>query len=216
MALKGNALTITYYAYDTFNSIGKTADGGNHTLRLVRDGVESTPTNTPTEIDATNAKGIYSLALTTSEMNCNCLSLVGVSSTANIIIAPIANIITEQGRIDATISSRAVNVLIGTAQSGTASYIQLASSAVATDKIYNGMVVNIVSGTGAGQARRIVFYNGTTKNAYVNTPWVTNPDSASTYVLENGAYNIMNAMVGGLAQSAGTGNNQIQLAAAES
>lgn len=69
----------------------------------------------------------------------------------------------------------------GLAQGGTASTITLSADASATDDIYNGSVVVIRTSVGAGQARLITDYNGTTKVATVKPDWVTNPTSASVY-----------------------------------
>lgn len=96
MAIKGDALTVTYFAWDTGNQAGKTGDNGNHTLRLVRDGVEDTPDNSPAEVDATNLPGVYSLALTETEMNADAVTLGGKSSTADIVIVP-TQVVTEGG-----------------------------------------------------------------------------------------------------------------------
>jgi len=68
----------------------------------------------------------------------------------------------------------------GTAQTGTATTITLASGASATDDLYNTMSVYITSGTGSGQLRTITDYVGTTKVATVAT-WTTNPDATSVY-----------------------------------
>jgi hypothetical protein len=71
----------------------------------------------------------------------------------------------------------------GTAQAGAASTITLAAGASSTDNLYVGEVVKIYGGAGAGQARVITAYNGTTKVATVGRNWTTNPDNASTYAL---------------------------------
>jgi hypothetical protein len=71
----------------------------------------------------------------------------------------------------------------GTAQAGAASTITLATGASATNNIYNGYGVYILSGAGAGQYRTISAYNGTTKVATVSVAWTTQPTSASTYVV---------------------------------
>jgi hypothetical protein len=94
MALKNQAVVVTYYAYDTSANSGKTGDAINHTLRLYQDGAESTPAGTPAEVDATNCPGLYKIALTAAEMNYNSVTLHGKSSTANIVITPV-QIITE-------------------------------------------------------------------------------------------------------------------------
>ena len=73
-----------------------------------------------------------------------------------------------------------VNTHTGTAQAGTATTITLASTASATNDIYNGMTVYISSGTGSGQIKVITDYVGATKVATVST-WTTNPANDSVY-----------------------------------
>jgi hypothetical protein len=75
------------------------------------------------------------------------------------------------------------NAQSGTAQAGGASTITLASGASATDSLYVGCVVKIYGGTGAGQARVITAYVGSTKVATVDRAWQTNPDNTSTYAV---------------------------------
>lgn len=71
----------------------------------------------------------------------------------------------------------------GTAQAGASTTITLASTASATSLYYYHQIVQIVSGTGAGQVRQIVGYIGSTKVATVNYAWQTNPDNTSVYRL---------------------------------
>lgn len=71
----------------------------------------------------------------------------------------------------------------GTAQAGAVGSITLASGASSTDDLYKGLIVKIYGATGAGQARTITAYNGTTKVATVAWNWITNPDSSSTYAI---------------------------------
>lgn len=75
------------------------------------------------------------------------------------------------------------SMLTGTAQAGAAGTVTLASGASATDNLYNGMTVVILSGTGAGQSRQVYDYTGSTKVANVSPNWTTNPSSDSVYIL---------------------------------
>ena len=68
-----------------------------------------------------------------------------------------------------------------TAQAGAASAITLAATEPATDDIFNENIISIVGGTGIGQTRLIVTYDGTTKIATVDRSWTTNPDATSIY-----------------------------------
>jgi hypothetical protein len=90
MASRGQSITVVFYAYDTANSIGKTGDAANFTLKWVKDGTAATPTNIPaTEIDGIILKGLYSLVMTTAECTANFGALGGVSSTSGIVIVPV-------------------------------------------------------------------------------------------------------------------------------
>jgi len=73
-----------------------------------------------------------------------------------------------------------------TAQAGGASTITLDASASATNDYYNGSLVTIVGGTGAGQSRVISDYVGATKVATVAKAWATNPSSDSVFFISAG------------------------------
>lgn len=70
-----------------------------------------------------------------------------------------------------------------TAQAGVAGTITLDASASATNSLYNGCIIAITSGTGAGQTRLITAYVGATKVASITPNWTTNPDSTSIFVI---------------------------------
>lgn len=74
----------------------------------------------------------------------------------------------------------------GTAQAGAANTITLRAGASKSDDAYKGLTISITSGTGAGQTKTILAYNGTTKVATVNSAWATNPNNTSGYVAGTG------------------------------
>jgi tryptophanyl-tRNA synthetase len=82
---KGVAATITYSAANSSTGVPVSNDQANHALKLVRDGVESTPTNAP----AARSNGEYALALTAAEMNADAITVSGTSTTANVRILPV-------------------------------------------------------------------------------------------------------------------------------
>ncbi len=111
------------------------------------------------------------------------------------------------GRIDASVGAMAANVLTAaaladaaidraafasdtglqpirsnTAQAGAATTITLDAGASASDSFYNNALILLTGGTGAGQARFITAYVGSSKVATVAT-WVTNPDVTSTFAI---------------------------------
>jgi hypothetical protein len=63
----------------------------------------------------------------------------------------------------------------------------LDASANGTNNYYTGSIVMIVSGTGAGQARVITAYDGTTKEATPDTVWIVAPTSGSVAVIFGGS-----------------------------
>ena len=77
-------------------------------------------------------------------------------------------------------------IKVGMAAAGTSTTITLDSLASATDDFYNGEIIVIDKGTGAGQRRMISDYNGTTKVATVSVAWGTTPDTTSEYIVSVG------------------------------
>lgn len=76
-------------------------------------------------------------------------------------------------------------VLSNTAVSATSSTIVLNAGASAVDHFYNNMLLSIVSGTGAGQARIISDYTGSSKTVTLSRNWITTPDNTSVFVISN-------------------------------
>ena len=89
-----------------------------------------------------------------------------------------------------TISESAKNILHeGMSQgsgSGTAQ-IQLSSDASSISGSYDPSMVFITSGSGEGQSRLILEYNGDTKIASVDRSWKVLPDATSNYIIESNA-----------------------------
>lgn len=71
----------------------------------------------------------------------------------------------------------------GVAQDGGNTTITIRSSASSTNNTYIGGIITILAGTGAGQARLIDGYNGTTKVVTICDAWTTNPNTTSVYVI---------------------------------
>lgn len=71
----------------------------------------------------------------------------------------------------------------GTAQAGGASTLTLDASASGTTDFYKHALAFLRSGTGAGQARLVASYNGTTKVATIEPAWAAIPDSTTVFDL---------------------------------
>lgn len=91
----------------------------------------------------------------------------------------------------------------GTAQAGTINTITLDVAASSTSGIYDPGLVIITAGTGAGQTRQIIQYDGTTKIAAVDRDWRVTPDNTSVFQIQ--AYGGTESVNEGLAQG-GTAN----------
>lgn len=75
----------------------------------------------------------------------------------------------------------------GAARSGTANTVQLAATApLGTSGVFDGQVVTIDAGTGAGQSRNIVFYDSSGM-ATVSPDWITVPSTDSMLIVSPGA-----------------------------
>src|SRR5262245_27201836 len=98
MASRGQTVTINFVAWDTTNNVGKTGDSANFTLRWIKDGSSNAPTNTCTQVDSTNAPGVYSLVLTATECTCDVGTLAGKSSTSGVSIMPLT--LTFEGSVN--------------------------------------------------------------------------------------------------------------------
>jgi len=104
----------------------------------------------------------------------------------------------------------------GLAQAGGATSITLATTASATDDVYNGSLVYLSTSTGAGQARLITDYDGTTKVATVSPAWATNPGANTVYkiipmsrvIVDSGTVTTVTGAVGSVTGAVGsvTGN----------
>lgn len=133
-------------------------------------------TNEATEI--ATSSGMYYLDLTATEMEADCVSVIVKTSSVGAKTTTLV-LYTDPG------------TRTRKAQAGANGTVTLDSSASATDDFYNDQLVRIVGGTGAGQARLISDYVGSTKVASVVPNWATNPDSTSIFqVLPGGRVDV--------------------------
>jgi hypothetical protein len=81
---------LAVFAWDTTADTEKTGDAANITGYISKDAAAMSATNdvNPTELDATNAPGVYIFDATQAETNANMLVLFAKSSTANIKLDP--------------------------------------------------------------------------------------------------------------------------------
>lgn len=90
----------------------------------------------------------------------------------------------RSGNVTAGTFGEALQVLAnGTAQSGSSNVAVLAAGASSVDDLYNGCIMQIVAGTGAGQSRLIYDYNGTSKQVTISQNWLVSLSTDSRYVI---------------------------------
>lgn len=97
-------------------------------------------------------------------------------------------ITTEFGAIstdnsNSSLAQTAYNSNSDTVASATTSTVTLGSSASASDDVYNGLVIEILYGTGLCQSRIISDYVGSTKVATLSENWAIIPENTSIYVI---------------------------------
>ena len=146
--------------------------------------------------DSNYRSGLLGIAVQSSETlpaGAGCLApLVARPGTDVLAIRHAGTCVPGVGSCDADVANQlyiqssfcAAERNAGTAQSATANTIQLSAGASAVNSIYNGMTIRTVTGTGAGQNRTIIAYNGGTKVATVSTPWAVVPDASTAYSFE--------------------------------
>ncbi len=143
---------IAFFAYDTTNNVPKTGDAANLTAYVSKDGgaVTVLADTSATEMDATNAKGMYLFDLAQGETNGDMLVFTCKSSTSGVQVDPIELFTTAAG------SNALTNATIATAvwQDATAGDFTVASSI--GKALYTGNVVPggsgglLISGSNAG------------------------------------------------------------------
>lgn len=105
--------------------------------------------------------------------------LIGISGTLSDVYSLLSDANSDlRSQIQETLIVRRA-----TAQAGAASTITLDTGASATNDLYKGLTIALVGGTGAGQAREIAAYNGTTKVATVIPNWTVNPDLTTVFIV---------------------------------
>lgn len=66
--------------------------------------------------------------------------------------------------------------------------IALDAGASAVNDAYAGMIARTTAGTGNGQIKEVIAYDGVTKVCLVNAPWAINPDGTTEYRLSKGMF----------------------------
>jgi len=127
----------------------------------------------------------YNVACPGSSMTLTATERVAISDSVwnEILTGATHNVATSAGR--RLREGTGVIFSSGTAQSGGATWIVLASAESKPDDYYNSTMIILVDGTGEGQARVIDDYTGATDSVTLDDDdmWLINPDGTSEYVI---------------------------------
>ena len=189
---RGVATTVNFPLYvldgSALNATPATFATGD--VQILKD--EGAATNIGT-LPTHEGNGVYSVPLTATEMTADRVAITIVDATEPAVwLDTVVLVEAAWSPLDAlslnnltvgTIGSILAVAHAGTAQAGSATGITLQTTAVATDDFYNGGVVSLIGGTGAGQGNIISDYTGSSKVCVVQNTWVVNPDATTIYVV---------------------------------
>lgn len=110
------------------------------------------------------------------------------SSVANvmwdeILTGSLHNIQNSAGKRLRDIASQAIHTDTANGPAVNGNQIELADAASDVDGAYDPAMITIIDGTGAGQTRMILQYNGVNRIATVDRNWKVNPDATSEYIV---------------------------------
>jgi len=97
---------VAVFAYNSSTGAATTGDAANITAQISKDGAATAATNdvNPTELDATDAPGVYIFDLTQAETDADLVIIAAVSSTSNILLEPLL-IYTEPEQREANVTA---------------------------------------------------------------------------------------------------------------
>lgn len=208
MRIKKDVVTqkLSFIGLDSTDYTTRKTGLSSFTVYYSLNGGAATAMTTPTvaELDATNMAGDYTLLIDEAGMVSSAGELtVHIAATGmdhvtitveivesfesdipsdvwdEILTGATHNIATSAGRRVREIGAYAIHS--GTAQAGNTTHVTLAAHASTSDGIYNRNLLVIVGGTGAGQTRTIVDYDGSTKVVLADREWRVSPDVTSEY-----------------------------------
>lgn len=128
------------------------------------------------------ASGLYKVTLSTTDTDTlGDLNLMGAVATIDTVFVQMQVATLTNAGLAADSGLKPIRT--GTAQTGAAGSITLDASASAVTDFYEGAVIYLTGGTGAGQINMCTAYNGTSKLATVAQAWETTPDATTTFAI---------------------------------
>lgn len=140
---------LAVYAWNTLNNSPETGDAGNITAQISKEVGATAPTNdaAPTELDATDAPGVYYFNLLQAETNADLIIVSPVSSTAGVTLEPVIIYTTPAGFPD--------DVMVGTDGANT-TVPDAATTAAGLHATTDGLINGISDPTAAAIADAVL------------------------------------------------------------
>ena len=145
--------------------------------------LDSTLTNGTFEIEGTAFLTDNSGAGCTIDTDRLISTITSVAVWDELLTGSTHNITNSAGKYLRTLSSQVVHTDTAQGPAVNGNQIELALAASAVDGAYDPSLIAIIDGTGVGQSRNILQYEGSTRIATVDRNWKVNPDSSSEYVI---------------------------------
>jgi hypothetical protein len=189
--IKNKAITAVHY-FATDSDGPKTGDVGNHAMKVIGDGTLGGITASPAEVDATNAPGIYKIALSAAENNYDFVTVAGKSSTSGVTISPIswtntANVEAINGNEDVPVIQEAGALAMQTGEllsGSTTGLLKAASGTLSSvDDFYNNRFLIFTSGSLKGQGRRINDYTGSSKQFQIDGVYTSAGGTGDDFII---------------------------------
>lgn len=165
--IKGAAYRVYFDLRDSTTEQLKSAVTG-YAASVSKDGGTFAGVSDSTQHEVATTSGTYYIDLTATEMSADHIAVK----------------ITATSTRDRYIELRPEPFLhSGVLASATSTSVVLPSGASTTNDMYNGAVIELVRGTGAGQVRTITDYVGSTLTGTLDRAWATTPDSTTGYII---------------------------------
>jgi len=159
-----------------------TGDAANITAQISKDGGTAAATNdvNPTEIDATDHKGLYIFDLSLAESQADLISITPVSATADIVLDPV-DFHTLPGAFQEMYKLVITQGNISDVSPTTTEFDTNLSEA--TNGHYEKMFLMFTGGPMVGAGAKISVYVGTNGHITLGTAMVTTPTNGNSFMI---------------------------------
>ena len=165
---------VAVFAWDQSSGSAKTGDAAQISAQISKDGAACAATNdaAPTELDSTDAPGIYIFDMLQAETNADLVVITPVSSTSDIVLRPVI-IYTQTVTATEAKQDTMQSDLDELTDAGTLSGVRLA---LMLDRIYcrHNHEVNVIDSTGA------IAIRNSADNADIATGTISDDDTTTS------------------------------------